>query len=286
MIPDAGLLLQNQAMRMVLDPLRGGAIRELSWRGRPLLRPTSVELGTDPFDNACFPMVPYVNRVAQGCFVFDGRSVRLARNWSRDPHPLHGQGWRVPWSVVSSSETAATLRFEGGGNDWPWKYVCEQRCQLLADGLLVELSVANAADSPMPAMLGLHPYFPDAAHARLGARLPRVWLTDAAVLPVREVPTPAKWAFDPARDVATTPLDHTFSGWDGTAMLRWPDRTLAISASGCGFLHVYSPAGRDYFCVEPQSAPPGALGRDAGEAATVNPGERLSIRVRFEAGAS
>jgi galactose mutarotase-like enzyme len=170
MIPDAGLLLQNQAMRMVLDPLRGGAIRELSWRGRPLLRPTPAQLGTDPFDTACFPMVPYVNRVGQGCFVFDGRSVRLARNWSRDPHPLHGQGWRVPWSVVRSSETAATLQFEGGGNDRPWKYVCEQRCQLLAEGLLVELSVTNAADSPMPAMLGLHPYFPDAGCGPCKAR--------------------------------------------------------------------------------------------------------------------
>jgi aldose 1-epimerase len=286
MIASAGLLLRNQAMRMVLDPLRGGAIRELSWRGRALLRPTPAALGDDPFDTACFPMVPYVNRVARGYFRYDGRSVCLQRNWSRDPHPLHGQGWRAPWSVVTSSDSEATLRFEGGGDDWPWKYVCEERCQLLADGLLVELTVKNLDDSSMPAMLGLHPYFPDSRHATLGARLPSVWLTDAEVLPLREVPTPAQWAFEPARNIAEQPLDNCFGGWDGVATLSWPDRSVSIHASGCKYLHVYSPSGSDFFCVEPQSSPPGALEREAGKVADVGPGKQVSIRVRFQAGAS
>lgn len=285
MTADTFLLLRNQAMRLVLDPQRGGAIRELSWQGRPLLRPTPAGLGDDPFDMACFPMVPYVNRVARGCFRYDGHSVRLQRNWSRDPHPLHGQGWKAPWSVAASSQAEATLVFEGGGNDWPWKYVCEERCQLLANGLLVELTVRNVDRSPMPAMLGLHPYFPDRSRAQLGARLPSVWLTDAQVLPVRETPTPAQWMFDPAQDIATQALDNCFAGWNGVATLRWPDRTLSIQASGCPYLHVYSPPGRDFFCVEPQSAPPGALERQAGEAARIGPGEQLSIQVRFEAGA-
>lgn len=277
------LLLRNGAMRMVLDPQRGGAIRELSWRGAPLLRPTPAGLGDDPFDMACFPMVPYVNRVARGCFRYDGQDVRLQRNWDRDPHPLHGQGWKAAWSVAAASESEATLAVQGGGNDWPWKYVCEQRCRLLPDGLLVELTVRNVDDSPMPAMLGLHPYFPDRGRARLSARLPSVWLTDAEVLPVKEIPTPVDWVFHPARDMASQALDNCFAGWDGVATLSWPDRALAMHAAGSHYLHVYSPAGRDFFCIEPQTAPPGSLERSAGEAARLAPGEELSIRVRFEA---
>src|SRR5690242_10087730 len=116
------LVLQNQQTRLTLDPARGGVIRELKWRDWDILRPTPADLGDDPFDTACFAMVPYVNRVANGRFAFDGHAVQLERNWSKDPHPIHGDGWRSAWKVTATTRSSATLRFEGGGNRWPWRY--------------------------------------------------------------------------------------------------------------------------------------------------------------------
>jgi aldose 1-epimerase len=136
-------------------------------------------------------------------------------------------------------------------------------------------------------MLGLHPYFPDATHAQLQARLPRMWRTDRAALPVEEVPTPPECSFEQARAVrAVPPLDHGFSGWNGIASLRWPDRIVTVSAPGCRYLHVFTPADRDYFCIEPQTAAPGALGRGIDEVTAVASGERAAIRVHFGVGAS
>ena len=284
---DEGLVvLQSAATRVVLDPRRGGTIRELKWRGRDVLRPTPARAGDDPFDSACFPMVPFVNRIAHGRFEFGGRTVQLERNWSEDPHPLHGQGWRKPWNVVSESASGATLRFEGGADEWPWRYRCEQHFHLQQDGLSVELSLENLSNGPMPAMLGLHPYFPDATQARMTARLPRVWLTGGGALPLEEVPTPPAWSFEPARAIKTVPLDHGFSGWDGVFSLRWPDRTVTVTAPDCRFLHVFVPADKDYFCVEPQTAPPGALSRGANEATVIAPGKRATIQVHFGVGAN
>lgn len=279
------LVLQHLQTRLTLDPRRGGVIRELKWRDWDILRPTAVAAGDDPFDTACFAMVPYVNRVAHGRFAFDGRPVQLERNWTQDPHPIHGQGWRSQWVVTAAARSHATLKFEGGANDWPWRYSSEQSFELTDDGLTLELSIRNLDRTPMPVMLGLHPYFADAAHARMEAQLPRVWLTDSATLPVRETNTPADWSFEPARPLQGVPLDHGFSGWNGVARLRWPDHTVTVRAPDCKFLHVYTPAGRDFFCIEPQTAAAGALGRDRGEAASVAPGERLAIRVQFSSGA-
>jgi aldose 1-epimerase len=279
------LVLQNQSTRLTLDPRRGGAVRDLSWRGQDILRPTPAGRGDDPFDMACFPMVPFANRVARGRFSFGGHDVQLERNWSEDPHPLHGHGWRSPWSVAVESASNATLRFEGGGGEWPWRYRCEQWFQLLQNGVGIELSIENLSAEPMPALLGLHPYFPDSQRARLEANLPRVWLTDPEALPLEESATPSAWSFDPARAVEAVALDNCFSGWDGVASLRWPDRTVTIRATRCSFLHVYAPAGKDFFCVEPQSAAPGALGRD-GEASILEPGDRFAIRVHISAGAT
>jgi len=279
------LVLEHQQTRLTVDPGRGGVIRELKWRDWDMLRPTPASAGDDPFDTACFAMVPFVNRVANGRFSFGGHAVQLERNWSEDPHPIHGHGWRSSWEVIAAARSNATLKLEGGANEWPWRYSAEQSFELTENGLSLELSIRNLSRTPMPAMLGLHPYFSDAKHARMEAQLPRVWLTDSATLPVEETKTPADWNFEPARAIQAVQLDHGFSGWNGVAQLRWPDHTVTVTSPDCKFLHVYTPAGRDFFCIEPQSAAPGALGRNPGEAAIVSPGERLAIRVQFSSGA-
>ncbi|MGB6308866.1 MAG: aldose 1-epimerase [Steroidobacteraceae bacterium] len=280
------LVLEHGSTRLTLDPRRGGTIRDFTWRGQNVLRPTPADSGDDPFETACFPMVPFANRIAQGRFSFDGREVQLEPNWSEDPHPLHGHGWRASWAVAARTASSARVSFEALEDQWPWRFRCEQFFKVMPEGLAVALSVDNLSRTPMPVMLGLHPYFQDAAHAQLQAELPRVWLTDDAALPVREMPTPAEWRFEPRRAIGAVPLDHSFSGWNGFASLRWPNRTVTLRATHCSHLHVYAPARKDLFCVEPQTAAAGALGRNGGEATVVAPGERFGIRVNFMVGAS
>jgi len=275
------MVLRNADSCVTLDAAHGGAILDFRWRGLDILRPAKACAAADPFSLACFPLVPYVNRIAHGRFSSDGRMVQLRRNWDRDPHPLHGQGWRAAWTTEQASESTARLAFHGGGDDWPWRYRAEQEFTVLADGLDVRLAVENLSDSAMPAMLGLHPYFPSSAQATLQTLARTVWLTDAQALPVQEVLVPPDWSFEKPRGVARVGLDHCFDHWDGLAILRWPDRVLRISASGCRALHLYAPARTDFFCLEPQSAAAGALNRDAGAVAKLAPGASLEIRIRF-----
>ncbi len=282
MSKDEGLLvLQHRAARLVVAPYRGGAIHEFTWHGANILRPAAPGAAKDAFAAACFPMAPFVNRIAHGRFSFAGRSVLLEPNWPEDPHPIHGQGWRANWEVTAATATGATLRFEGGGDEWPWRYRCEQRFRLFPDELSIALSIENLSDAPMPAALGLHPYFPHAAQARLNARLPRVWLADDAALPVEEAETPAAWRFEPPRGVQALPLDHCFCGWNGEASLEWPERTVRVRAPHCSFLHVYAPAGRDFFCIEPQTGPPGALARNAEQPPALAPGGSTAMELQL-----
>jgi aldose 1-epimerase len=275
------MVLTNAGSHLTLDAAHGGAIRDFTWHDLPILRPAATGTDTDPFSMACFPLVPYANRIAHGRFGFDGRELHLRRNWDQDPHPLHGQGWRSAWSIERTSSATAVMSFEGGGDDWPWRYRALQELAVLPDGLEVRLSVENRSDRDMPAMLGLHPYFPNPQAATLEARARTVWLADAQALPVAEVPTPPDWSFDQPRSVAGVALDHCFDHWDGLAIVRWPDRVLEIRAAGAQSLHIYAPLGSDFFCLEPQSAAVGALNRQAGGAATLVPGASLELKVRL-----
>jgi len=283
-VDSAPLVLRHEDTQLTVDAARGGAIREFNWRDRAILRRTPLSAGTDPFALACFPMVPYANRIAHGRFNFGARAVHLIRNWGADPHPLHGQGWRSPWQVVANTASGASLMFEGGADEWPWHYLAEQHLQLSQDALSIRLSIVNLAHSPMPVMLGLHPYFCDPNQAHLQARTPSVWLTDNASLPTEEVATPLDWSFDRARLISAVPFDHCFTHWNGAAVICWPDLKVEIRATNCRFLHIYAPSGRDFFCVEPLSAAAGALNRN--EATVVQPGARFEIQVSFAVGAA
>jgi aldose 1-epimerase len=260
--------------------MRGGAVREFRKAATHLFRPTPPTASDDPFQFACFPMVPFVNRISNGRFVQAGREVRIDPNWDADPHPLHGQGWRAAWQIRERSASSAVLTFEGGGDEWPWPYRCEQLFDVRHDGLTINLAVQNQAKTLMPAMIGLHPYFPQTHEARLEAHLPRVW-RKGQNLAVEEIDTPMGWQCRPARAVTGIALDHSFSHWPGTANIAWRDHRLNMRATNCGHLHIYTPPDRDFFCLEPQTAAAGAFNRDGSELAMLEPGVRLSIQVDF-----
>jgi len=285
-VDNAHLVLRHEDTQLILDAVRGAAILEFSCGDRQIFRPTSRSAGNDPFALACFPIVPYANRIAHGRFNFGARAVHLKRNWEADPHPLHGQGWRAPWQVLAATESSALLMFEGGADEWPWRYRAEQHVQLSKSALSIRLSIQNLAQSVMPAMLGLHPYFCDSHKARLQASTPRVWLADDASLPIEEVATPPDWSFERARSISAVPLDHCFANWNGCAVIHWSNRRVDIRATNCRYLHVYAPSGCDFFCVEPLSAAVGALNRNRDEATVVQPGARFEIQVSFKVGAA
>jgi aldose 1-epimerase len=271
--------LRHGDLRVVVDPARGGAVREFSKGGQHLFRRPVRDTDTDPFSSACFPMAPYVNRIADGRFRFDGRVVQLAPNRIGEVHPLHGDAWCGVWTKREVSSSRAILAFCGGGVAWPWAYRCEQSFALQDDGLGIELSIQNLASTPMPAMIGLHPYFPDPLVAQLAAHLPRAWRMEKG-LAVESVATPEAWQFDDSRPLKDQALDNSFSDWPGTAEITWPDRRLSVRATNCRHLHIFTPAGRDFFCIEPQTAPAGALNHQQ-ELGVLEPDDCLRIHVDF-----
>ncbi|MBW8812265.1 MAG: aldose 1-epimerase [Caulobacterales bacterium] len=249
-------------LELVLAPELGGSVLTLRKAGIDLLRPTPAG-ADDVLETACFPLVPYANRIREGRFELGGRTARLAPNLPGERHPLHGDGWRGAWRVEAQGEASAELAFEPAAGGWPWPYRARQRFRLDADALEITLAVTNASDAAGPFGLGFHPYFPHAAEAWLTATTDGVWLTDAEVLPERWVPGQplGAWAQGaPARGPAL--VDHCHTGWRGPARIDLgPGRpSLRLSASPeLAWLQVYAPPDQDFFCVEPVSHAPDAV---------------------------
>jgi aldose 1-epimerase len=264
----------------VLRPELGGAVASLSCRGRDILRPTPVD-ATDPLQTACFPLVPYANRIAGGRFAFGGREAALEVLAPFAPNALHGDAWRAPWRAVRGEADGVELAFDHPADGWPWAYEARQVFSLTKAGLAIALSIRNTDTAPMPAGLGLHPYFPAGPNSRLTVEAAGVWTVDEALIPTRLAAPSAvqDWSAGPRLGEAAA-VDHCYAGWTGPARLACGDQTTLVSASGAGWLHVFTPAGAGYACLEPVTHRPDAVNAPTDEASglvVLAPGEVMSM---------
>ena len=268
--------LEANGWTLELLPALGGAIGALRHEGRDVLRP--VLQGTaDVLSTGCFPLVPYANRIAHGRFVFEGRTHQLPLNFGEHPHSLHGLGWQAAWTVAGTGADHATLTHaHDGGAGWPWPYRAEQRFTLAPGAARVELSITNTGDVPMPAGLGLHPYFPCDAEPHLAFSAERVWLADDTMLPT-EPATAAHfgdWSMG-APAAGATLIDNAYQGWDGAAGIEQGWGGFAMRCEGADVLHIYRPPRVGFFCAEPVGHLPDAVNRGGME--TLAPGETRTL---------
>lgn len=278
-------LLSLRAGRLVVDlaPEAGGSIARFAIDGvGDVLRPATAEAlasGTGK-DTACYPLVPFSNRIANGRLAFEGGEIGLTPNWPDVPHPMHGDGWSRAWRVARADTRSVDLVYEHAARSgWPFRYRARQIFALDEASLTISLSVENLESRAVPAGLGLHPFFLRDADTELACRMTGVWRTDAEVLPVERVAVPAEWDFACPRRVEGVGLDHCFDGWDGIAAITWPGRRLRLVLSATEAFHhlvIYIPDGRSHFCVEPVSHANGRVSQHL-----LGAGARLAGEVAF-----
>lgn len=255
------LLLENERLRAEVVPQAGGGLARLDWLGgagaAPLLRGLPAETRELPVPShlACFPLLPWSNRMAPSGFEFAGRRHVPAPNRAGEPCPIHGDGWQQAWAVESHTLAAAVLRLERF-DAAPFAYDATLRYAIEDDALAVELAVRNAGASALPFGLGLHPWLPNPENALLQARASQVWLSGADKLPSMRSLLPPDWNFTEPAPMPAGGVDNVFEGWDGSARIAWPARGvgLAIEADMEYFI-LYAPPGRDFFCFEPVDHP-------------------------------
>ncbi|HUD29895.1 MAG TPA: aldose 1-epimerase [Novosphingobium sp.] len=279
------LVLAAGGSEVVLLPYLGGAIGGFSVEGRAILRPTPVDAAS-PLETACFPLLPYANRIADGRFSFAGRAFALPVNVAGFEHPLHGLGWLKAWSVENCGPDSAVLACSHEANvDWPWNWSAEQRFQVEAGVLRVTLEVTNRSAEAMPCGIGQHPYFVREPAGELTFAAAGVWLGDERMIPAET--TPADHFGDFANGAAPhgeSLTDNCWFGWDGVA--SWG--VVEVRSDEARFLHVFAPPGEDFICLEPTSQMPDALNQPdfaAAGGAVLEPGGTqgltMEIRVRF-----
>jgi aldose 1-epimerase len=258
------IALENEFLQAEVLPHQGAGLARLeARRGNErlnVLRPMASDADTsDPDELACYPLVPWSNRIAQGRFTApDGRAIVIEPNRVGERFPLHGYGWQRPWEVSARHEHNVTLVLDHTGLGTPFDFVSMIRYELEGATFSVTLSVTNRG-LPMYFGLGLHPWLPRSPKLRLRAPAREMWATDINNLPVTRARPAPEFDFSQEMELPNEGVDNAFTGWDGHAQIVWPEMGLTLQLhSDVRCYQLYAPAGKDFFCLEPVDHPANA----------------------------
>jgi len=274
-IPDLGMLgaaLRHRGEDVLALPGGLGAYQKGHTTGLPLL-------------------APWANRLGAARYTAGGVTVDVgALPLHRDPNglPIHGtmtaqRGWEV--TNVGTKDDAAVLsaRFDYGAHPdlleaFPFPHELVTECRVGAGRLRVTTTVRATGRRAVPVSFGYHPYL------RLPGVSRRGWWLDLPrctrlVLDDTGLPTGAT---EPAGPIAAPLEGNALDDLFALGARRWiallgGGRQITLNyESGYLFAQVYAPAGKQYACLEPMTAPTNALVE--GTASTVEPGESFTAR--------
>jgi aldose 1-epimerase len=289
------LTLRNEWLSAQILPAIGGGLARLDAVAgasmRAVLRglePTTGGPPPTPSQLACFPLLPWSNRIGGGGFEFEGHRFALPSNRAGEACPIHGEGWQRPWLLGAQSASSVTLRLDQRLGA-PFSYLAQLRYTLHGAALEVALEVNNRGSFVLPFGLGLHPWLVRTEGVTLQARAGNTWQRGDHGLPLRRMTIPDEWDFSAPRLLPGGVIDHIFEGWDGQGSIVWPETGMRLRISAdMGYYIVYTRPGVDFFCFEPVDHMINAHNLPGGPAqhglTLLAPGQVLARKVRFDVG--
>ena len=162
-------------------------------------------------------LTPFVNRVRNGNYSFEGRNYQLPINEPNLGNAIHGLLARVPFTLTGSAATTETAfirisyAYEGTekGFPFPFDFAIDYTFEK-SGGLRVKFHATNTGSTNMPFACGWHPYFgfPETtlAEIQISFASKSRFLSDSQMIPLQEE------AFErtEAISLGKEKLDHVF----------------------------------------------------------------------------
>ena len=268
---------QDAQSRLEVVPERGGIITSWNLQNQDILY-LDAERFSDPSLSVRggIPILfPICGNLPDNTYTYNGKQYILKQ---------HGFARDLPWEVTDRvTNELVSLTLVLSSNDqtravYPFEFQLAFTYQLKGNTLEIQQRYTNHSSEPMPFSTGLHPYFFTSDKSQLEFEIPASEYQDQITKEVH----PFSGSFDLSRDeidVAFGQLnDQSTSATDTGRQVK-----ITLSYSDLYATVVFwTVKGKDYYCLEPWSAPRNAL--NTGEHLTeLAPGASCEAFVRLTA---
>lgn len=271
--------LKDQTAQSQLEvvPERGGIITRWTLQSQEILY-LDAERFADPglTVRGGIPILfPICGNLPDNTYTYQGKQYQLKQ---------HGFARNLPWLVTEqSTDGLASLSLVLNSSDetlavYPFDFQLAFTYQLQGNTLELKQRYTNNSHEPMPFSTGLHPYFLATDKSKLEFDIPASEYQDQNSQEVH--------SFSGEFDLSQDEIDVAFKQTtDNSASATDQGRKLKISLT---YSEIYSTLvfwvvkGKDFYCLEPWSAPRNAL--NTGEQLShLAPGDSLETSVRLTA---
>lgn len=240
----------------------GAGLAELTHHGRHIVMPHKPE--EMPLAHLGKILVPWPNRVTNGCYQHHGRTFQLAVNDLASHTAIHGLlAWR-DWQINQQSASEASLSiFLPPSYGYPFSLHVEVVYRLkTTSGLQVVITTQNIGDGVAPYGCGAHPYL-TCDLERLDSCTLTLPTNEVLNLDTLQLHHTEALNFTTPYPIGATRIDHTFrtqaSGDEWKVSVFSPSKNMTtFLRSNQPWLQVYSgeKLQRLGLAVEPMSCPP------------------------------
>jgi galactose mutarotase-like enzyme len=232
-------------------PDRGGILTRWQVAGKELLY-LDQERFADPSltVRGGIPILfPICGNLPENLYSYGGGTYKLKQ---------HGFARDLPWQVQSLAADKIVLTLTSNAftlSQYPFCFDLHFSYQVDSDRLILQQRVHNSGTTEMPFCIGFHPYFTVTDKTQLQLQIPAVQMVNQITQTLLPFGGSLDWS-EPELDLAFRPLSAQ------TAVVMDPQRQLRLEME---FDPLYSTLvfwtvqGKDFFCLEPWSAPRNAL---------------------------
>ncbi len=142
---------------------QGGRLESLLLNNVQILADLHPSTYKDNYASAI--LFPFVNRVKNGKFSFNGSNYELDCNEVKDNNAIHGlvydKHFHLLDQILTPDYGLVTLRYRSNGDSkgFPFKYVIELTYTLHDHGIDLKVNIMNTDHKTFPFTVGWHPYF-------------------------------------------------------------------------------------------------------------------------------
>jgi galactose mutarotase-like enzyme len=232
-------------------PERGGIITRWQVRGQDILY-----LDAERFANPALSvrggspiLFPICGNLPENLFSSGGGTYVLKQ---------HGFARDLPWQVQSQTSDAITLTLSSNAltlSQYPFAFELQFTYRISSDRLSIHQRITNTGTMVMPFSIGFHPYFLVQDKTQLQFEIPATQMVNQMTQEALTFDGSFDWQ-QPELDIAFRPLTAQ------RAVAKDGGRKFAIALefdSLYSTLVFWTIKGKDYYCLEPWSAPRNAI---------------------------
>jgi aldose 1-epimerase len=241
----AMLTLAADDMVSVLLPAQGAAFARLDWRGHAVLVPTPLATPAANARSGAFWMIPWANRLRGGRL---GQHGSFPVNRPDQDAAIHGLARDHAFRVLDSSPRHAVMEQRLWRD--PVRYACRITVRLGDGACRIQVALTNAGEVPVPMGFGWHPWFPCTDATRVAFAAGTRFASDPHNF--ADAPEPSTGVDGTIAELIGR--DTAYAGWGGAATIAWPGvgaLTMAAEGAWARNIHLFTPRGQPFFCLEP-----------------------------------